>query len=330
MPRLRLAWCWLLPALLVAACTTPLGHLPEDPQHELTTVPFYPQTIHQCGPAALATALGASGITVEPATLSPEVYLPGRRGSLQVEMLATARRQGRLAYVIEPRFDTLVAELDAGHPVLVLQDLGAFGIRRWHYAVVIGFNPADDLVVLRSGTQRRRLVSRQRFLHTWKASDHWGVVITPASQPPATATGQGYVEALLSAAPFLPPTEVEAAYTLMQTRWPVAPLVLFAAGNRAYALGRVTEAISDYRALLVAEPGHVAGLNNLANALLDSGCPAEALRSAQRAVELVDAASPLAASVADTRTNALAAARNAGTAPGSSAPARRSSVCTAE
>ncbi len=319
MPRLRLAWCWLLAALLVSACTAPLKQLPEDPRHELTTVPFFPQTIHQCGPAALATALGASGIAVEPAALSSQVYLPGRRGSLQVEMLATARRHGRLAQVIEPRFETLVTELDAGHPVLVLQDLGAFGIRRGHYAGGSGCDRYDDRVVLRAGTQRRRLVSRQRFLQSWEASDHWGVVITPASEPAATATGPDYVQAVLGAEPWLPPADVSAAYALMRSRWPSSPLTWFASGNRAHALGRVDEAISDYRALLALEPAHVAGLNNLANALLDAGCPAAALQEARQAAALVDPASPLVAAVADTQAKALTAVSRAA-----------GSVCTAE
>jgi hypothetical protein len=61
---------------------------------ELTEVPFFPQTEYQCGPAALATVLAASGAKVTPDELVPQVYLPERKGSLQVEMLAAARRHG--------------------------------------------------------------------------------------------------------------------------------------------------------------------------------------------------------------------------------------------
>ena len=59
-------------------------------------------------------------------------------------MLAAARSQGRLPFVLESRFAALQAELTAGNPVLVLQDLGALGIRRWHFAVVVGFAPDQD------------------------------------------------------------------------------------------------------------------------------------------------------------------------------------------
>ena len=61
---------------------------------ELKEVPFFPQTEYQCGPAALATALAAAGVKVTPEDLVSQVYLPERKGSLQIEMLAAARRHG--------------------------------------------------------------------------------------------------------------------------------------------------------------------------------------------------------------------------------------------
>ena len=97
-----------------------------------------------------------------------------------VEMLAAARRKGRIAYVLEPGFGSVQAELDAGNPVLVLQDLGALGIRRWHFAVVIGHDPGRDVVILRSGTRRRHILRRSDFLRTWQAGGDWAAVVTPA------------------------------------------------------------------------------------------------------------------------------------------------------
>ncbi|HKK22781.1 MAG TPA: hypothetical protein VJ947_03765, partial [Pseudohaliea sp.] len=43
---------------------------------ELDATPFFPQQRYQCGPAALATVLSASGVPVEPAALVDEVYIP--------------------------------------------------------------------------------------------------------------------------------------------------------------------------------------------------------------------------------------------------------------
>lgn len=295
-------------SLALAACTARLPAIAEDPGHELTKVPFFPQTIHQCGPAALATALGATGVAITPEELAPQVYIPGRRGSLQVEMLAAARNAGRLAYVIEPRFEDLRTELDAGNPVLVLQDLGGFGIRVWHFAVVIGYAPDSDVVILRSGTTRRRLQSRDRFLRSWQASDNWAAVVTRATDPPATATGGGFIRALTAAGRNLPADQLEAANAAALARWPADALVLLSNGNQAYAGGRLTEAVAHYRALLLLAPDDVTGRNNLANALLDSGCVAAARAEARKAATLVPADSPLAPAVADTVAKAEAAA----------------------
>ena len=72
------------------------GHVRE--QAELSAVPFQPldpvaQARH-CGPQALAMALAYAGQSVDLNQLTRSTYLPARGGSLQVEMLAAARRSG--------------------------------------------------------------------------------------------------------------------------------------------------------------------------------------------------------------------------------------------
>jgi hypothetical protein len=59
---------------------------------ELDQSPFFPQEEFHCGPAALATTLNAAGIGATPEELARQVFLPARRGSLQAEMPAAARR----------------------------------------------------------------------------------------------------------------------------------------------------------------------------------------------------------------------------------------------
>ena len=293
--------------MATTACTSLIPPLAEDSGRELTSVPFFPQTIHQCGPAALATVLGATGLATTPEQLVPLVYIPGRRGSLQVEMLAAARSQGRVAYVLEPDFGALTAELAAGNPVLVFQDLGALGIHLWHFAAVIGYDPDRELVILRSGTERRRLEPRRRFLRSWRGGRNWAAVVTPPEQPAATATGSGFIRALSASERYLSAEAVSRGHAVALARWPAEPLVLLASGNQAYATGLLSDAIARYRELLVVESGNVAGRNNLANALLDAGCPAAAVEEARQASALVPAGSPLAAAVADTLAKATAA-----------------------
>ena len=91
--------------------------------HELTAVPFFPQKEYQCVPAALAIAISWSGLPARPEDLVEEACTPSRKGSLQVAMIATARRHGRLAYEISD-LESLFPEIAAGHPVIILQNLG--------------------------------------------------------------------------------------------------------------------------------------------------------------------------------------------------------------
>src|SRR5262249_34979409 len=108
----------VLCAALVAGCAhRPIPQFPVDAKNavELSETPFYAQDTHECGPAALAMVLDAAGVAVTPDQLVPQIYLPGRHGSLQVELIAASRRHERIPYVIDPRVDALFAEVAAGH-----------------------------------------------------------------------------------------------------------------------------------------------------------------------------------------------------------------------
>ena len=93
------------------------------PRTELAAVPFFPQIDYYCGPSSLAMMLQAAGVDVKPEALVDQVFLPGRKGSLQVEMLAAARRHGLIAYEVEPRVTDLLRELAAGTPAIVLETM---------------------------------------------------------------------------------------------------------------------------------------------------------------------------------------------------------------
>ena len=124
---------------------------------ELVDVNFNPQRDYECGPAALATLLQWQGLDISDSKLVPEIYLPDRKGSLQIELLAATRRYGYVPYVIEKNMTSLLNEIKAGNPVLVLQNLGLEWYPRWHYAVVIGYDINKDEIILRSGEIKRPL-----------------------------------------------------------------------------------------------------------------------------------------------------------------------------
>ena len=94
--------------------------------------------------------------------LAREVFLPGREGAVQPEMTAAVRARGFLPYPIAPDLDTVMSELAAGRPVLVLQKLGAGPWPSWHYAVAVGYDASDGRIVLR-GEKNRAIGSQGLF-----------------------------------------------------------------------------------------------------------------------------------------------------------------------
>jgi hypothetical protein len=169
MRRGRSTWLVVAAAGLLGGCAThgPLLDRGDQPV-ELVDTPFYPQSTYQCGPAALAIALQASGVAATPDALVSQVYLPGRQGSLQIEMQGAPRRYDRVSYELDPDLAAITAELDAGRPVVVLHNYGLPFWPRWHYAVVIGYDPLHQKVVLRSGTTRREVQSAAHFMRAWE------------------------------------------------------------------------------------------------------------------------------------------------------------------
>jgi hypothetical protein len=287
-------------AVLVSGCAVRSFTLPEGPAVDVSDVPFHPQTEYQCGPAALATVLGHSGVSITPEALVPQVYVPAKRGSLQPEMMAAARRAGRLPYRLPPSQDALLTEVAAGRPVLVLQNLGFPAFPRWHYAVVVGFDPAANDILLRSGTERRRRESSGWFFRSWERAGNWAFVALQPGDVPATAEPVSYIELLEQRAGLLADAELDRAYAAALERWPADALVVFAAATRLHRRGELAAAETQYRQLLVAEPGHVGARNNLAEILRERGCLEAARDEAHEALRYAGSDAAFREAVEDT------------------------------
>ena len=245
---------------------------------ELSDTPFFPQDVDECGPAALATALGASGVAVTPDELVPELYLPGRRGTLQAEVIAATRRHGRVPYPVAPRLEELLTTVAGGTPVLVLQNLGFSFWEQWHYAVVIGFDTDDDSLILRSGTDKRKLMSAASFDRSWKLAQRWALAVVPPEAPPANAQLQEWLVAASAFEELKQPGVAARAYGAATQRWPEQPLPWQALANARYAQHDLAGAEDALRRAHALKPA-AATLNNLAQVLLERGCP-KAARSA--------------------------------------------------
>ena len=253
---------------------------------ELSDTPFFPQEEYQCGPAALATVLNVAGVAVAPDDLVDQVYLPKQHGSLQVELLAATRRADRIPYRIEPTLDALREELDAGRPVLVLQNLGLGFLPVWHYAVAIGIVPAGDYVILRSGIEHRKQSHATDFLRSWQMASNWGMVVLSPGEMPASTTPRRLLAAVAQAEPMLSITSRKRAYGVALDRWPGNITARFGYAHALHAAGELTAAESGYREIVTQYPRHAAALNNLAEVLADRGCYTQATAIARRALAI--------------------------------------------
>lgn len=245
----------------------------------LDSVPFYPQTEFHCGPAALATVLEHSGHRVGVDALAARVYTPELRGSLQAEMVATARSKGRLVYRLpgEPR--AVLAEVASGRPVLVLENLGLESQPYWHYAVLVGYDRQENTLLLRSGETREQRISAGRWLRRWDRAGRWAVVLLAPGEWPAEPERERE-RWMAAAADFEAVGNADEAATVWQQtldRWPDAALAWLGLGNVEFSRDDHDAAITAYRQLLRIQPDHAAGRFNLAVALERSGNPCDAL-----------------------------------------------------
>ncbi len=269
----------LVAALLLGGCAASSLPRPEvagDAPVELSATPFFPQRAYHCGPAGLATVLGAAGVSVHPDDLAPLLYVPERKGSFQVELAAVPRRYDRLAVPIGGSLDAIVEQLELGRPVLVLQNLALERWPRWHYAVVVGYLPDEDRFVLRSGATQRMRVTRARFLATWIRAGRWGVVVVAPDAAPDGPEARAYLKA---AAALESAGRHEAALTAFDSAlavWPQDPTARLGRANNLYLLGRRQEAEAAYGAVLDSAPDHAVALHNLAALLVEDGRPCAA------------------------------------------------------
>lgn len=253
---------------------------------ELSHVPFFPQQEYQCGPAALATTLASFNLPVTPEDLVGQVYLPARKGSLQVEMLAAPRRYGMVSYQIAPRFEDVLREVSAGIPVIVLQNYGVWPLDIWHYAVVAGYDYPKGEVVLRSGMNERLTMPFGVLEYIWKESDYWAMVAVPPERIPATATESQYLVAIGAMARVGNSQAVKAGYRAFLERWPDNLAAAIGLANAHYARGELGEAEKVLRQAADRHPDSVAVLNNLAQTVSDQGRHDEALQLLDLAVAL--------------------------------------------
>ncbi len=227
-------------SLVLSGCgllsTVPLFQTPGGPAKAMVeNVPFFAQEELQCGPAALAMTLNWSGIAVQPSDLTPEVFTPDLKGSLQSALIGATRRHNRVAYAITGS-EALLAEVSAGNPVIVLVNLGLSWYPKWHYAVVIGFDQEREEIILHSGLTANEHLSSRVFMNVWQRGEYWGLLVLPPDRLPARVGEGDWLEAVAGLERADQWQGAADGYSAGLKRWPNSFAAWMGLGNSRYSL----------------------------------------------------------------------------------------------
>ena len=259
--------------------------LPQVQRQNLQQVPFYPQELYQCGPAALATILSHQGYEVAPKDLVEQVYLPEQEGSLPLEMVSTGRSFGLLAYRLEPELNHLLLQVEAGYPVLVFQNLGLESLPQWHFAVIVGFDLVRNELILRSATYREHRVDVKTFINTWERANRWAYVFLKPGTLPAVPDLKTYLEASLDLVDVGLTVSAQRALESGVKHWPMSDELRLTLSNTYFQSGLFEDA-SD---TLLNSPSlsHAGQIwNNVAYIQLARQCHSSAFQAVQCAITL--------------------------------------------
>ena len=170
-----------------------IQRLPE--RVELNSVPFFRGEMYQGAPQSLAALLTLQGTVITPGLLEKPLHLPGGEAGLQQNMPTLAREYGLLVYPLDAKLPALLEQVAAGYPVLVRYTDGSAFWAEPRYAILAGYNRQKQTVLLRSGMNRRQLMSFSAFESAFNGAGGWAVLVQRPTQLPANVDSQRWLKA---------------------------------------------------------------------------------------------------------------------------------------
>ena len=225
----------------LAGCAVPF-----DPDQRLTVdvptraqvagVPLIQQADSYCGPTSIAMVMQWAGSDITEEDIAALAFSPGAEGTYLADMVGSSRRLGQLAVEISG-FDQLLAEVAAGHPVIVFQNLGLAALPVWHYGVVTAYDFETDLIYLNSGQRDQMVMPFAVFERTWRRGDFWGLVVLPPDQLPVSAPEADVLKAAAALERVGAYAAAETVYETGAEEWPTNWLWQFGLANARFGSG---------------------------------------------------------------------------------------------
>lgn len=291
---IRLCALAALATLMITGCTPlfKLGDIPSELPKEsyISSFPFFAQKEFHCAPAAAAMVLTHLGYGVTPDEIADTIYTAGRKGSFQLDLISSLRRQGTIPYQIDQDISSLLTAIDNGDPVIVLLNLGLSWIPTYHYGVVTGYNLNTGQIHFTSGEKEDERFDINTFARMWNRVDNWGLVVIN----PENITGENipdYVDEikfLMSAAALEhvgSTGNAKKIYLAALDKWGHTTPILMSLGNVALKEKNYKDAVLWFKKAVSSNPTSSIILNNYAWALAHSQQWQEAHKNAKLAVE---------------------------------------------
>jgi tetratricopeptide (TPR) repeat protein len=263
--------------VLARTRTLPAAHVIKD-------VPFIEQSAGYCGPTALAIVMNRAGNKISVDEIARQVYTPGMKGSLQIDLISAARRNGMLAIPVEG-VEALLTEVAAGNPVIVFENLALSWLPQWHYATVFGYDSVKKEVVMHSGPDAFKRESFAEFEKSWRLSKYWGLVVLPPARLAAFADELAHVRAAAALEQQGRDDEALSTYLRILQRWPGSLGASIGAANVSYGKKDFKRAAGFLVSATAAHPDSSQAWHNLAVAYGAVNDTVKARQSARRALE---------------------------------------------
>ncbi|MFY0667910.1 MAG: PA2778 family cysteine peptidase [Alteromonas stellipolaris] len=200
-------------------------------RHTIDRVPFYAQEQFYCGPTTLSEVFEYYGHSVSANDLAPQIFIPDKEGSLQLEMIAATRQYDFLPYTERGTLTKLMQLVSSDIPVIVFQNLSIQLLPQWHYAVVTGFDLTTRTITLHTGVTPNHMMSFELFEKTWGRGNYWLLAPVPLNKTSGSMNPFTYVSAAYD---MLEVGKGEQAAAFLQTatkQWPNQWLAYFLLGN---------------------------------------------------------------------------------------------------
>ena len=190
---------------------------------ELVDVPFFYLSEASGGSSALAAVLNHHSVISTPGLIEARIQELAR-GQREREALAVvARSYDQAVYPLSAELDALIQQVAGKNPVLVQLDK-SFSGPGGEFALLVGYDRRERILILRKGNARRLRVSLNDFDQQWAEAGRWAVVVLPANVLPAQAEHERWLDTLRALQQQGRDAAVRRGLAAAKAKWPDAQL----------------------------------------------------------------------------------------------------------